>query len=130
MDFGNHCLGGSAARVAANDNGDDLSGFYSIKTMAAKDNVQDIYVAMQRNSDGTWSLPNDSKFWNDVLTLVENNMCVDTTRVFVTGFSFGAMFSYVLSLEYPEKIRAVATYAPANYNMTQPTNRHIPVAYY
>lgn len=128
--FGNHCLGGSAARVAAADNGDDLSGFYSIKTLATKDNVQAIYVALQGNSDGTWTLPNDSKFWNDVLTLVETNMCVDTTRVFVTGFSFGAMFSYVLSLEYPEKIRAVATYAPANYNMTQPTNRHIPIAYY
>jgi poly(3-hydroxybutyrate) depolymerase len=128
--FGNHCLGGSAARVAAADNGDDLSGYYSIKTMATKDNVQAIYVALQGNSDGTWTLPNDSKFWNDVLTLVEGNMCVDVTRVFVTGFSFGAMFSYVLSLEYPEKIRAVATYAPANYNMTQPTNRHIPVAYY
>jgi len=128
--FGNHCMGGSAARVAAADNGDDLSGFYSIKTLADKDNIPGIYVALQGNSDGTWNLPNDSKFWNDVLTLVETNLCVDTTRVFVTGFSFGAMFSYVLSLEYPEKIRAVATYAPANYNMTQPTNRHIPIAYY
>jgi poly(3-hydroxybutyrate) depolymerase len=131
--FGNHCMGGTAARVAEAEKGsagDDLSGFYSIKTMATKDNIQAIYVAMQGNSDGTWTLPNDSKFWNDVLTLVENNLCVDTTRVFVTGFSFGAMFSYVLSLEYPEKIRAVATYAPANYNMTQPNNRHIPIAYY
>lgn len=128
--FGNHCMGGSAARVAAADNGDDLSGYYSIKTLADKDNIPGIYVALQGNSDGTWNLPNDSKFWNDVLTLVETNLCVDTTRVFVTGFSFGAMFSYVLSLEYPEKIRAVATYAPANYNMTQPTNRHIPIAYF
>jgi poly(3-hydroxybutyrate) depolymerase len=131
--FGNHCLGASAARVAEAEKGsagDDLSGYYSIKTMATKDNIQAIYVAMQGDAGGTWSLPNDSKFWNDVLTLIENNMCVDTTRVFVNGFSFGAMFSYVLSLEYPEKIRAVATYAPANYNMTQPTNRHIPIAYY
>jgi poly(3-hydroxybutyrate) depolymerase len=131
--FGNHCLGASAARVAEAEKGtagDDLSGYYSIKTMATKDNIQAIHVAMQGDAGGTWSLPNDSKFWNDVLTLVENNLCVDTTRVFVNGFSFGAMFSYVLSLEYPEKIRAVATYAPANYNMTQPTNRHIPIAYY
>jgi poly(3-hydroxybutyrate) depolymerase len=131
--FGNHCMGGSAARVAEAEKGsagDDLSGFYSIKTMATKDNIPAIYVALQGNSDGTWNLPNDSKFWNDVLTLVEGNLCVDTTRVFVTGFSFGAMFSYVLSLEYPEKIRAVATYAPANYNMTQPANRQIPIAYY
>jgi poly(3-hydroxybutyrate) depolymerase len=133
--FANHCMGGTAARVAATDTkgvntGEDLSGFYSIKTMATLDNVQAIYVALQGNGDGTWNLPNDATFWNDVLTLVENNMCVDTTRVFVTGFSFGAMFSYVLSNTYPEKIRAVATYAPANYNMTQPTNRHIPIAYF
>jgi len=129
--FGNHCMGGSAIKVAGTDDGKDQSAFYyHIKTQADKDNIPAIYVALQGDGGGTWSLPNDSKFWNDVLTVVENNMCVDTTRVFVTGFSFGAMFSYVLSLEYPEKIRAVATYAPANYNMTQPTNRHIPIAYY
>jgi poly(3-hydroxybutyrate) depolymerase len=133
--FGNHCMGGSAKAVAATDTkgvntGEDLSGFYSIKTMMALDNIPGIYVALQGNSNGTWNPPDDSKFWNDVLTLVENNLCVDTTRVFVTGFSFGAMFSYVLSNTYPEKIRAVATYAPANYNMTQPNNRHIPIAYF
>lgn len=131
--FGNHCMGGSAARVAEAEKGtagDDLSGFYSIKTMASKDNVQAIYVALQGNGDGTWNSPNDLTFWNDVLKLVETNMCVDTTRVFVAGFSFGAMFSYALSLQYPEKIRAVATYAPANWNFAQPTNRHIPIAYY
>lgn len=128
--FGNHCMGGSAPKVAATDNGDDLSGFYSIKTLATKDNIPAIYIALQGNGDGTWNSPNDLKFWADVLGLIENNFCVDTTRVFVAGFSFGAMFSYALSLEYPERIRAVATYAPANWNFTQPTNRHVPVAYY
>ena len=128
--FGNHCMGGSAARVAAADNGDDLSGFYSIKTLADKDNSPGIYVALQGDGGGTWNAPNDLKFFADVLALVEGNLCIDTTRVFVAGFSFGAMFSYALSLEYPEKIRAVATYAPANWNFYQPTNRHIPIAYY
>jgi pimeloyl-ACP methyl ester carboxylesterase len=74
-----------------------------IKTQADKDNIQNIYVAMQGDGGGTWSLPNDAKFWNDVLKHVETNLCVDTTRVFVAGFSFGAMFSYVLSNTYPEK---------------------------
>jgi len=129
--FGNHCMGGSAPKVAGTDGGQDQSAyFYHVKTQADKDNIQAIYVALQGNGDGTWNSPNDLKFWNDVLNQVESNLCVDTTRVFVTGFSFGAMFSYALSLEYPEKIRAVATYAPANWNFTQPTNRHIPVAYY
>jgi poly(3-hydroxybutyrate) depolymerase len=129
--FGNHCMGGSAIKVSGTDDGRDQTAFYyHLKTQADKDNIQAIYVALQGNSDGTWNSPNDLTFWNDVLTLVETNMCVDTTRVFVNGFSFGAMFSYALSLQYPEKIRAVATYAPANFNFTQPTNRHIPIAYY
>jgi predicted esterase len=132
--FGNHCMGGSAARlyaVTTNGRPDDLTEFYSIKTMATKDNIQNIYVAMQGNGDGTWNPSTDPKFFVDVLAHVENNLCVDTTRVFVAGFSFGAMFSYALSLHYPEKIRAVATYAPANWNFDpQPANRKIPVAYY
>ena len=129
--FGNHCMGGSAIKVAGTDNGQDQSAhFYHVKTQADKDNVQAIYVAMQGDGGGTWNAPNDLTFWNDVLKHVESNLCVDTTRVFVTGFSFGAMFSYALSLQYPEKIRAVATYAPANFNFYQPTNRKIPIAYY
>ena len=131
--FGNHCMGGTAARVAEAEKGsagDDLSGFYSIKTMATKDNIQNIYVAMQGDAGGTWNAPNDYTFWSDVLNHVETNLCVDTTRRFVAGFSFGAMFSYALSLQFPERIRAVATYAPANWNFHQPTNRKIPIAYY
>lgn len=129
--FGMHCMGGTAARVAAAENGDDLSAYYSLKTQAAKDNIPAIYVAPQGNSDGTWNPTNDLKFFTDILTQVEDNLCVDTTRVFVAGFSFGAMFSYALSLAYPELIRAVATYAPANWNFNpQPTNRKIPIAYY
>lgn len=129
--FGMHCMGGTAARVAAADNGDDLSAYYSLKTQAAKDNIQSIYVAPQGNGDGTWNSANDQIFFTDLLALLEGNLCVDTTRVFVAGFSFGAMYSYALSLAFPEKIRAVATYAPANFNFNpQPTNRRIPIAYY
>ncbi|NLE02702.1 MAG: hypothetical protein GX640_22785 [Fibrobacter sp.] len=129
--FGMHCMGGSAARVAAADNGDDLSAFYSIKTQATKDNIQCIYVAPQGDGGGTWNPTNDPKFFQDIFNTVKSNLCIDTTRVFVCGFSFGAMFSYALSLAYPKQIRAVACYAPANWNFDpQPTNNHIPIAYY
>jgi poly(3-hydroxybutyrate) depolymerase len=129
--FGMHCMGGSAARVAAADNGDDLSAFYSLKTLADKDNIQCIYVAPQGDGGGTWSPANDPIFFSDILKTVKGNLCIDTTRVFCAGFSFGAMFSYALSLAYPKQLRAVACYAPANWNFDpQPTNNHIPLAYY
>jgi poly(3-hydroxybutyrate) depolymerase len=128
--FGMHCMGGSAERVAAADNGDDLSAFYSMKTQAEKDNIQCIYVAPQGEGNGMWNGANDPIFFQDIFNLVKGNFCIDTTRVFVCGFSFGAMFSYALSLKYPKQLRAVACYAPANWNFDQPTNNHIPLAYY
>lgn len=129
--FGNHCMGGSAARVAAADNGDDLSAFYSLKTQAEKDNVQCIYVAPQGDGGGTWNPSTDPIFFSDILKLVKGSLCIDTTRVFCAGFSFGAMFTYALSLAYPKQLRAVACYAPANWNFDpQPTNNHIPIAYF
>jgi poly(3-hydroxybutyrate) depolymerase len=128
--FGMHCMGGSAARVAAADVNDDLSAYYHMKTQAGKDNIQCIYVAPQGNSDGTWQGEPDRKFFSDLVTLCKDTFCIDTTRIFSVGFSFGAMFTYTLSLEFPKILRAVACYAPANYNMDQPTNNHIPIGYY
>jgi len=39
------------------------------------------------------------------------------------------MISYSLSVGRATKLRAVVTMAPANYNFTQPTNNHVPLAY-
>lgn len=130
--FGMHCMGGSAVKVAGTDGGRDQTAYYyHVKTQADKDNIQCIYVAPQGDGGGTWSPSNDPKFFSDILKTMKDNFCIDTTRVFVCGFSFGAMYSYALSLAYPEQIRAVACYAPANWNFDpQPTNRHIPVAYF
>ncbi len=41
------------------------------------------------------------------------------------------MYSYALSLAFPKQLRAVACYAPANWNFDpQPTNNHVPLAYF
>ena len=128
--FGMHCMGGSATRVAAADVNDDLSAYYHMKTQSAKDNIQCIFVAPQGNSDGTWQGEPDRKFFSDMVTLFKDTFCIDTTRIFSVGFSFGAMFTYTLSLEFPKILRAVACYAPANYNMDQPTNNHLPIGYF
>lgn len=73
----------------------------AVKNQATKDNIQNIYVALQGDKGGTWNAANVPKFWSDALVHVENNLCVDTTRDFVAGFSFEVMFSCALSLVYP-----------------------------
>lgn len=125
--FGMHCMGGSADKVAGTS--DQTKNFYGIKPLAEKDGIQAIYVAPQGNSDGTWTGSKDFQFFYDIQKYLKDNMCIDTSRVFSVGFSFGAMFSYALSLKYPKILRAVACNAPANWNFDQPTNEHIPIAY-
>jgi poly(3-hydroxybutyrate) depolymerase len=129
--FGMHCMGGSAVKVSGTDDGrDQTAHYYHVKKQALKDNIQCIYVAPQGDEGGTWNPSRDIQFFSDLLTNLKGNLCIDTTRVFCCGFSFGAMYSYALSLAYPKQLRAVACYAPANWNFDQPTNNHIPLAYF
>ena len=71
-----------------------------------------------------------SVVFDDLLALVGTNLCIDESRVFTTGFSFGAMMSYALSIGRQSKLRAAVTMAAANYDFTQPTNSHVPFAYF
>jgi poly(3-hydroxybutyrate) depolymerase len=129
--FGMHCMGGSAIKVAGTDNGQDQSAFYyHVKTQADKDSIQAIYVAPQGDAGGTWQGEPDRKFFSDMVNLFKDTLCIDTTRIFSVGFSFGAMFTYTLSLEFPKVLRAVTCIAPANYSMDQPTNNHVPIGYF
>jgi poly(3-hydroxybutyrate) depolymerase len=66
-----------------------------------------------------------------LLTLIDANLCIDDSRVFSTGFSFGAMMSYALSITRQTKLRAVVAMAAANYNLpNEPTDTNAaPVAY-
>ena len=128
--FGMHCMGGSAIKVSGTDGTNDQTAYYyHLKPLATSDSIPCIYVAPQGNSDGTWQGAPDHIFFSDMLKLFKDTLCIDTTRVFSVGFSFGAMFSYSLSLEFQNVLRAVVCYAPANYNMYQPTNKHLPLAY-
>ena len=58
---------------------------------------------------------------DEMITAMFDNYCVDTTRVFATGFSFGAMFTNSLAQDMQERLRAVAVYAVADYNIWLPS---------
>jgi len=120
--FGMHCMGSSAQGTVSEN-------YYNLKTQAEKAGIQCIFVAPQGNSDGTWGGDYEHTFFADMLKLFKENLCIDTSRIFSCGFSFGAMFTYSLSTSFQNDLRAVATYAPANYNIWLPENKHLPIAY-
>ncbi|MBQ2498414.1 MAG: hypothetical protein II523_00235, partial [Bacteroidales bacterium] len=54
-----------------------------------------IQVLSSLNIGGLWTKgQGDHDFFAQTLTTLNENYCIDTSRVFITGFSFGAMFSY------------------------------------
>ena len=107
-----HGLGGKAEDVAGSFN------FFGLKPEAAAAKEPVIFVAGQ-GLDNTWGEV-DHVFFDDVTTFVKRNLCIDTTRVFVTGMSMGGMYSYSLSTDRQKCIRAGVGLAPTNYNIWLP----------
>ena len=79
---------------------------------------------------GLWTKgQGDHDFFAQTLTTLNENYCIDTSRVFITGFSFGAMFSYSLMQDMQSRVRAAATYAVADYNIWLPAASANPIDY-
>lgn len=85
-----------------------------------------------------WPNPSgqDMALVDAVVAQIEENFCVDTHRIFATGWSYGASMSYEVACERPLSgsngaswgVRAVALYAGAQLSGScKPTS---PVAYY
>ncbi len=112
-----HGLGGSAQQVAGAFN------FFGLKPQATAANDPAIFVAGQgltnANGQATWGEV-DHAFFDDVTAFVENGLCVDLTRVFVTGMSMGGMYTYSLSTDRQKSFRAGVGLAPTNFNIWLP----------
>ena len=104
--------------------------YFGLRRAATAANDTAIFVAPQGIGNFPWDYARDVALFDDLLALVDANLCIDDSRVFTTGFSFGAMMSYALSLGRPAKLRGAVTMAAANYSFTQPTNAHVPLAYF
>ncbi|HEX2870005.1 MAG TPA: prolyl oligopeptidase family serine peptidase [Polyangiaceae bacterium] len=101
--------------------------YYFLKPLATAANEPAIFVAPQSDGD-TWQ-QKDHALFDDILAYVKANLCIDETRVFATGFSFGGMITYSLSVNHQKDIRAAVGIAPANYNIYVPTKTHQPIAW-
>ncbi len=105
--------------------------FFGLKRAAADAGGEAIFVAPEGIGNLPWDYKRDVVLFDDLLALVDANLCIDDSRVFSTGFSFGAMMSYALSITRQTKLRAVVAMAAANYNLpNEPTDTNVqPVAY-
>ncbi len=127
-----HCYGSSAEDfVHHTPDYDHPTPYYGQQVLDTEGNY--MFASLQAVG-GLWNKgQGDHDFFGKALTTIEDNYCIDTSRVFITGFSFGAMFSYSLMQDYQERIRAAATYAVADYNIWLPqengTDKNLPVAW-
>ena len=116
----NHCMGSKAEDfVHHTPDYDHPTPYYGQQKLDK--NGDYIFIAPQGNDNGTWNGKDDHQFVDEMITTMFDNYCVDTTRVFATGFSFGAMFTNSLAQDMQARLRAVAVYATADYNIWLPS---------
>ena len=82
--------------------------FYGLERQATLANDPAVFVAPRETATFPWDFTPDSALFDDLLALVDTNLCIDDNRVFSTGFSFGAMMSYALSITRQTKLRGVS----------------------
>lgn len=132
--FGMHCMCGSMWSVHDEN-------FYEIKRCADSANMPCIFVAPSVYNGGNynqngWGCPvwdqgvKDHTFFEDMLKLFKDTLCVDTTRVFSVGFSYGAMFTNSLAQNHQKQLRAVVCYAASlGGGIYVPQNTGEPIAF-
>jgi poly(3-hydroxybutyrate) depolymerase len=115
--YTSHWIGATSEQVVQQD-------YYFLKPLVDE---PAIFVAPQ--SDGDRWQEKDHALFDDILGFVKENLCIDITRVFATGFSFGGMITYSLSVNHQKDIRAAVGIAPANYNIYVPPKSGAPIAW-
>ena len=87
----------------------------------ALDTAGDYIFVAPITDHGLWAREaEDHRFVDEMISALFDNYCVDTTRVFVTGFDAGAQFAYSLAMDLQERLRAVVTYAITVYDVWLP----------
>ena len=118
--FGMQCMGGSGRNVQNEQ-------YYGLKPFDTEKKC--IFVAPEGNGNQLPWDQNDYTLFDELLAHLKSNLCIDTTRVFSCGFSYGAMFTNGLSWNHQKDLRAVAVYEVADRNIWLPQHTGEPIAW-
>ena len=118
--FGMHCMGGWAGGV-------QQEGYYGLKPLDTQKTT--IFIAPEGNGNQAPWGQGDYLLFDELLAFMQSNYCIDSSRVFSTGFSYGSMFSNGLSWNHQDVLRGVAVYETADVNIWLPQKKSLPIAW-
>jgi poly(3-hydroxybutyrate) depolymerase len=121
--FGFHWNGGTSKDVDTGGSNGYIMAHFGLQKLS---NNGAIFVAPQGNNNG-WGGDN-LPFVDDMVKLIEDNYCVDTTRLYSNGFSYGGGMSYAIACARAKVFRAVAIYEGAE--LSGCTGGNEPIAYW
>ena len=107
-----HWLSGNANQVASGGNGGSTEEpFYGLWPLA---NNSTIFVAPE-GIDAGWANTGgrDLAFTDAILNQIQTGFCIDKSRIFATGFSYGAAMSNAVGCARANVFRGIALYAGA-----------------
>lgn len=106
--FGFHWRGGTAANVDNGGSNGYIMAHYGLQALSKNGAI---FVAPQ-GLNGGWgnSGGQDMRFVDDMLKLISDNYCVDTTHIFANGFSWGGGMSYSIACSRAKVFRGIAIY--------------------
>ena len=109
--FGFHWNGGTSKDVDTGGSNGYVMAHFGLQKLSKNGAI---FVAPQGLGNG-WanSGGQDLKFVDDMVKLLEDNYCVDTTRVLTNGFSYGGGMSYEIACARAKVFRAAAIYEGA-----------------
>jgi poly(3-hydroxybutyrate) depolymerase len=86
-----------------------LGGYYGLEDLASADGVDVVFIAPE-GIDGGWANTGgrDVAFVEQMLDALAAELCIDESRIFSVGFSYGAIMSYSLACAMGDRIRAIA----------------------
>lgn len=122
-----HWLSGNATQVAEGGNGGSTDDpYYGLWDLAENSTI---FVAPE-GLDAGWanSGGRDVALTDAILDEVLGDLCIDTSRIFATGFSYGAGMSYAIACARADVFRGVALYAGAQLSGCE--GGTTPIAYF
>jgi poly(3-hydroxybutyrate) depolymerase len=106
--------------------------FYGLGQLAGDSSIFVVPQGLTDTGGAGWANPNDRdvNFTDDMLSEVSNDLCVDSSRVFTMGFSYGGAMSYKLACVRADTFRAALVYEPGPVSGNNNAECTTPIAFF